>query len=193
MIYILPLLFGQLLQFFDDYSKSSREGTEPPPLRIGFVIMTLMLFSNITSSFILAYSFQAMSDLGVQARAASVALIYRKSLRLSPQAKQSCTLGEITNHMAVDAERWIDAFELTISIYLLYQLLGWPLLAGLAVFGILVPIQAKTASFMNTFQDEQLKWMDSRLRIITELLSNIKIIKLYHWENSMRKKIDDLR
>ncbi|KAF9080613.1 Multidrug resistance-associated protein 1, partial [Mortierella sp. AM989] len=50
-----------------------------------------------------------------------------------------------------------------------------------------------TANFMNTFQDEQLKWMDSRLRLITELLSNIKIVKLYHWETPMRKRIDDLR
>ena len=66
-------------------------------------------------------------------------------------------------------------------MYLLYQLLGWSVIAGLAVFAILVPIQAKMASFMNGYQDEQLKWMDSRLRLMTEILSNIKVVKLYHW------------
>ncbi|KAF9992335.1 Multidrug resistance-associated protein 1, partial [Entomortierella chlamydospora] len=203
-VYIPPVLFGQLLRFINDYSEAHREGTELPALRIGFVISTLMLIFNIISVFALAISFQMMIDAGIQARAATVALIYRKSLKLSPQARQSCTLGEITNHMAVDSERWIDAvvffplmitvpFELAIAIYLLYQLLGWCLFAGLAVFGILVPIQAKAAEFMNGFQQDQLKWMDSRIRLTTELLSNIKIIKLYNWEIPMRKRIDALR
>ncbi|KAF9344593.1 Canalicular multispecific organic anion transporter 2, partial [Mortierella sp. AD094] len=202
--YMMPLLFGQLLQFIGDYSRAVKEGTEPPPLKAGFMITGAMLFFNITSAFILAHGFQKMTDLGTQARAATVALIYRKSLKLSPQARQSCTLGEITNHMAVDSEKWIDGcvflsllitipLELGISIFLLYRLLGWSLLAGLAVFGILVPIQAKSASYMNGFQNEQLKWMDSRLRLMTELLSNIKIVKLYHWENPFRKKVDDIR
>ncbi|KAF9129913.1 hypothetical protein BGW39_003648 [Mortierella sp. 14UC] len=204
MLYVPPVLFGQLLQFIDDYSAAVREGAHPPAMKIGFMIAGAMFFFNLTSTFLLCLAFQGNTDLGIEARAATIAMIYRKSLRLSPQAKQSCTLGEITNHMAVDAERWIDAsiffpllvtvpFELAISIYLLYTLLGWSLLAGLAVFAILVPIQAKMAGVMNRFQDEKLKWMDSRLRLMTEILTNIKIVKLYNWEMPFRQKIDALR
>ncbi|KAF9182748.1 hypothetical protein BGZ51_004462 [Haplosporangium sp. Z 767] len=204
ILYIPPMLFGHLLRFIDDYSKAVHEGVEPPPLKIGFVLAACMMVFNIMCTVILAIAFQWNTDLGIKARGATIALIYRKSLKLSPQARQSCTLGEITNHMAVDAERWPQAaiflplmitvpFELTISIYLLYQLLGWSLFAGLAVFAILIPIQVRMASFMNGFQDEHLKWMDRRLRLMTEILSNIKIVKLYHWEKSFRQKIDTLR
>ncbi|KAG0283864.1 Canalicular multispecific organic anion transporter 2, partial [Dissophora globulifera] len=49
------------------------------------------------------------------------------------------------------------------------------------------------ASFMNDYENDQLKWMDNRLRLMTEILSNIKIVKLYHWEDPFRKKIDALR
>ncbi|KAG0285433.1 Canalicular multispecific organic anion transporter 2, partial [Dissophora globulifera] len=189
LLYIPPVLFSQLLQFINEYSVAVRDGTEPPALMSGFVISSAMFFFNIASTFTLGFTFQQNTDLGIQARAASIALIYRKSLKLSPQAKQSSTLGEITNHMAVDAER----FELGVATYLLYQLLGWSLVAGLAVFAVLVPIQGVMASFMNGYQDEQLKWMDSRLRLMTEILSNIKIVKLYHWEVPFRKKIDALR
>ncbi|KAG0270789.1 Multidrug resistance-associated protein 1, partial [Linnemannia exigua] len=203
-LYIPPMLFGQLLQFIDDYSAAVREGAEPPTMKIGFMIAGVMFIFNLVSTFLLCIAFQGNTDLGIQARAATIAMVYRKSLRLSPQAKQSCTLGEITNHMAVDAERWIDAsiylpllvtvpFELSISIYLLYKLLGWSLIAGLAVFAILVPIQAKMAGVMNGFQDEKLKWMDNRLRLMTEILTNIKIVKLYNWEMPFRQKIDALR
>ncbi|KAG0266802.1 Multidrug resistance-associated protein 1 [Mortierella polycephala] len=172
VLYIPPMLFGQLLRFIDDYSKAIREGVESPPLKIGFVLATCMMAFNIMSTVALAAAFQRNSDLGIKARGATIALIYRKSLKLSPQARQSCTLGEITNHMA---------------------LLGWSLFAGLGVFVVLIPIQAKMASFVNGFQDKHLKWMDRRLRLMTEILSNIKIVKLYHWEKPFRQKIDVLR
>lgn len=109
LLYVPPLLFGQLLQFIDDYSTAVREGSPPPALKIGFMISGAMFFFNLASTVMLSIAFQGNTDLGIQARAATIAMIYRKSLRLSPQAMQSCTLGEITNHMAVDAERWIDA------------------------------------------------------------------------------------
>ncbi|KAF9364295.1 hypothetical protein BGX34_002002 [Mortierella sp. NVP85] len=204
VVYVPPLLFGELLKFIENYSNAVKAGQEPPALKIGFVIAGGMFFCNLLSIFLLASSMQMMLDLGTRARAATVALIYRKSLNLSPQARQSCTLGEITNHMSVDAEKWIDAgiffpmiltvpFELFASTFFLYQLLGWSLVAGLAVFAILTPIQTAMAKFMNKSQDDQLKWMDHRLRLMTEVLSNIKIVKLYHWEQPFREKIDEIR
>ncbi|KAG0301096.1 hypothetical protein BGZ98_008618 [Dissophora globulifera] len=223
LLYAPPMLFGQLLRFINDYSVAARDGTEPPALKTGFVITSAMLFFNITSIFTVCFAFLLSTDLSIQARGAAVALIYRKSLKLSPQAKQSSTLGEITNHMAVDADKLVEAafflpllitvpFELVVSTYLLYQLLGWSLVAGLVVFAILVPVQARMVSFMNGYQEGQLKWMDSRVRLMTEILSNIKIVKLYHWyienedsrltdkrinlpqlEVPFRKKIDALR
>ncbi|KAF9956297.1 hypothetical protein BGZ65_002844 [Modicella reniformis] len=108
-VYFPPVLFSELLKFIENYSKAVKTGEEPPALKIGFVISGAMLFFNLASVILLCHSFQIMLDLGTQARAATVALIYRKSLRLSPQARQSSTVGEITNHMAVDAEKWIDA------------------------------------------------------------------------------------
>ena len=94
--------------------------------------------------------------------------------------------------MAVDAERWIQTsyflpfvitlpFELSFGIYLLYLQLGWSLLAGLSVVAIISPAQARFATFMSAFEDQKLESMDARLRLMTEILSNIKIVKLYGW------------
>jgi predicted anti-sigma-YlaC factor YlaD len=94
--------------------------------------------------------------------------------------------------MAVDAESWIQAvqllpltlsvpLEIAIAIVLLYRVLGWSLIAGLTVFAIVMPLQTKLAGFMHTHQRDKLKAADSRLRLMTEILSNIKIIKLSAW------------
>ncbi|KAG0007895.1 Canalicular multispecific organic anion transporter 2, partial [Podila clonocystis] len=106
--------------------------------------------------------------------------------------------------MAVDAEKMIMAanflpltitipFEFSISMYLLYQLLGWSSCTGLVVFAIITPIQGKMGAFMNGFADTRLEYMDERIRLLTEILSNIKIVKLYGWEDAFRTKVDAIR
>ncbi|KAF8936499.1 hypothetical protein BGZ47_009465 [Haplosporangium gracile] len=198
------VLFGYLLQFFVDYHKAPKEGREQPTVAYGLIIATGMLVASLASSVLTALNLHGLYEIGNQLRAGTVAMIYRKSLRLSPQARHKSTLGEITNHMAVDAEKWISStfflpflilvpVELIIGGYLLYKTLGWSLLAGLAVFCIITPIQGKMATFMSGFEDEKLEKMDARLGVMTEILSNIKIVKLYGWEDAFRKKVDEKR
>ncbi|KAF9946186.1 Multidrug resistance-associated protein 1, partial [Mortierella alpina] len=202
--FVPPVLFSYLLRFFVDYHAATKEGREPPELQYGFLLAFAMFLSTITSTLLSAKALEKIILIGVRARAASVAMIYRKTLKLSPQARQTSTLGQITNHMAIDAQKWIIAsnympllitvpFELAIGIYLLYRILGWSLLAGLAVVGISMPIQGKLATFMTDFANAKLKRMDERLRLMTEILTNIKIVKLYGWEDAFREKIDAIR
>ncbi|KAF9140749.1 hypothetical protein BGX30_006056 [Mortierella sp. GBA39] len=198
------VLFGDLLQFFVDYHDAPKEGREQPTIAYGLTIATGMLLASLAYSILMAHNFHGFYEIGNQLRAGTVAMIYRKSLRLSPQARQKSTLGEITNHMAVDAEKWINGafimpfliqvpIELVMGGYLLYKNLGWSLLAGLVVFGVITPIQGKMAAFMSEFEDVKLEKMDARLRVMTEILSNIKIVKLYGWEDAFHKKVDEKR
>jgi len=97
------------LHFIGEYSNAIRDGRDPPSQKTGFMIALLMMTFNIATTFVICYTFQLYSDLGLQARAATIALVYRKSLKLSPAARNKSTLGEITNHMAIDAEKWVEA------------------------------------------------------------------------------------
>ena len=46
---------------------------------------------------------------------------------------------------------------------------------------------------MEKYQFSQMKKKDERVRIITEILNGIKVIKLYGWELSFIKKINQIR
>ena len=46
---------------------------------------------------------------------------------------------------------------------------------------------------MEKYQFSQMKKKDERVRIITEILNGIKVIKLYGWELSFIKKINEIR
>jgi hypothetical protein len=102
--YILPVLLNQVLNFIESYSSD-----EPQPVSLGIILAFGMFFSSVLSALCLGQFYQTAINIGVEIRTALIAMVYRKSLRLSNAAKQSNTAGEIGNHMSVDAERWLHA------------------------------------------------------------------------------------
>lgn len=61
--------------------------------------------------------------------------------------------------------------------YIVYNILGWSVFAGLAVFVAVFPLQKWLSEVMSKAQRSKLTIMDKRLRVMTELISNMKIIK----------------
>lgn len=102
--YILPVLLNQILNFIESYSID-----EPQPVSLGIILAFGMFFASVLSAFCVGQFYQTAINIGVEIRTALIAMVYRKSLRLSNAAKQSNTAGEISNHMSVDAERWLHA------------------------------------------------------------------------------------
>lgn len=112
LLYVPAFLFMYLLRFFAQYTEATRNGTPVPPLSLGLAIVLGMFASNLLSGILLANSSRHCSDMAIGARAGLIAMIYRKALRLSPASRQKSTLGEVTNHMSVDAEVWMAASNL---------------------------------------------------------------------------------
>ena len=67
------------------------------------------------------------------------------------------------------------------------------LISGLALLLLLVPLNAIVWAKMEKYQFSQMKKKDERVRIITEILNGIKVIKLYGWELSFVKRINTIR
>ncbi|KAG0040539.1 hypothetical protein BGZ83_002504, partial [Gryganskiella cystojenkinii] len=106
----------------------------------------------------------------------------------------------ITNLMSVDAEVWSEGFiflsmwislpiEIGLSLYLLYDLLGWSAWVGLAFMVALTPVQIYRAKVFAKMQRLKLGHMDDRIRVTTEVLSAIKVVKLYCWESTFLQRI----
>ena len=67
------------------------------------------------------------------------------------------------------------------------------LFTGLALLLLLLPLNAIVWSVMEKYQYNQMKKKDERVRLITEILNGIKVLKLYGWEMSFVKRIDEIR
>ena len=129
-----------------------------------------------------------------------VSTIMTKMLKLSNNARKQFTIGQITNLVSVDAQRlmesipylcilWSAPFQAFLGMVLVYQELGPSALAGAAVLAVLVPINALGSKFVALLQRKQLKAKDSRIKLMNEILSGIKVLKLYAWEIPFIKRI----
>ncbi|XP_046664343.1 multidrug resistance-associated protein 1-like [Homalodisca vitripennis] len=146
----------------------------------------------------------SMYVIGINCRTALMSAIYKKALRISNSARKLSTVGEVVNLMAVDAQRiteflpfshllWSSQLTIIAAVYFLWQLLGPAALAGLAVMIVLIPINTLIAKKVKTLQMRQMKYKDERIKVMNEVLSGIKALKLYAWEPSFKNQILKIR
>uniref|UniRef100_A0AAG5CWE8 ABC-type glutathione-S-conjugate transporter n=1 Tax=Anopheles atroparvus TaxID=41427 RepID=A0AAG5CWE8_ANOAO len=169
------------------------------------MIITLGLF--LTSLLIALFNgqyFHRTFLVGFRIRTGLVSAIYRKAMRISSFAKKDTTVGEIVNLMAVDAQRffeltsylhvlWSAPLIIALCIYLLYELLGAAVFAGLGVMVVMIPITGFIATRMRDLQVEQMQIKDERVKKMNEILSGIKVLKLYAWEPSFQDTVVTVR
>jgi ATP-binding cassette, subfamily C (CFTR/MRP), member 1 len=112
LAFVQPLLLRQLLLFVASYdptgSGSSSGPSVPTPLYWGYLIAVSMFMTAVTQTLLLHQYFHRCFMTGMRVRAAMVTSVYRKALRLSNDARQQSTVGEIVNHMSIDAQKLMD-------------------------------------------------------------------------------------
>ncbi|XP_076266256.1 multidrug resistance-associated protein 1-like isoform X3 [Rhynchophorus ferrugineus] len=195
---LLTFVNPQLLGLIINFVKGSEYTWHGP-----FYAVLMFLTATIQTIFLAQY-FNRMFVVGMRIRTALVSTIYRKSLKISNKARKERTAGEIVNLMAVDAQKFMDLtaylnmiwsapLQICLSMYFLWQELGPSVLAGLAVMIILIPVNGFIANKSKVLQIKQMKNKDERVKLMNEVLSGIKVLKLYAWEPSFENQVLKIR
>ncbi|KAH1550578.1 hypothetical protein KXX57_009402 [Aspergillus fumigatus] len=199
LAFVQPQLLRLLIRFIKSYGTD-----EPQPVISGVAIALAMFLVSVTQTICLHQYFQRAFDTGMRVKSALTAMIYTKSLRLSSEGRASKTTGDIVNHMAVDQQRlsdltqfgmqlWSAPFQIVLCMLSLYQLVGLSMFAGIGVMILMIPLNGVIARMMKKLQIVQMKNKDSRSRLMTEILNNIKSIKLYAWNTAFMNKLSHIR
>lgn len=170
----------------------------------GFFYATLLLVTALVQSLCLQQYFQGCFVLGMRVRTALMAAVYKKALTVSNAIRKESTVGETVNLMSADAQKfmdltnfihliWSSPMQIAISVVFLWQELKIAVLAGLGVMILLIPINAVLATKSKTFQTQNMKNKDKRMKLMNEILNGIKILKLYAWETSFEKQVEVIR
>lgn len=197
--FVQPQLLRLLMSFIDSY-----RGHEPQPVANGTAIAVGMFVVSIAQSLCLHQCFQWISQTGIRLKSSLISSVYMKSLRLSNSARAEKSTGDIVNLMAVDCQRvqdasqfgqhlWSAPLQIILCLGSLYQLLGYSMFAGVTIMVIMIPTNGLITTVTKNLQKQQMKNKDARSRLIAEVLSNMKSIKLFGWGQAFMNRISHIR
>ncbi|KDO28325.1 hypothetical protein SPRG_06375 [Saprolegnia parasitica CBS 223.65] len=170
------------------------------PLSSGYVLVVIVFASELAQSFSFRHLAFILCETGMQVKSAVATAVYAKSLKLSTQALQETSTGQISNFIAVDAPRlqkalfnlhtiWVVPYLLVVACTLLYNELGVAFVAGLGVILLVIPITTLLSKIMRRLQSSLLSVKDTRGKLCYEVLAGIKVLKLQAWELSFADRI----
>jgi ABC-type multidrug transport system fused ATPase/permease subunit len=115
------------------------------------------------------------------------------------------TTGAIINLMAVDAFKvsescaylhflWANTpVQLVVAIVLLYRILGYSSIAGIGTMALLLPVNIWISRQFSKMQKLILAATDARIHTTNEVLTNIRIIKFFAWEQRYMGLVNEKR
>ena len=163
-------------------------------LLAGFLVLASVLRQrSLYQSFLLTWTIPS----------AMRALIFQKYLSLKSRSRLTLSTGEFVNHSTRDCDLFsglgfaVELCTLPLTIIGLVSLLAW-FLGPLSLFGVvmltaLIPLSRhleKRSSELGKLIRNQVK---DRIGFVGEMLSGIKIIKLFGWESFFENKITTMR
>ncbi|XP_052414905.1 ATP-binding cassette sub-family C member 4 [Carassius gibelio] len=196
---IQPVFLGKLIQYFESYEPDNMAALyEAYGYAAGISLSTLGL------ALLHHLYFYHVQRAGMKIRIAMCHMIYRKALCLSATAMGQTTTGHIVNLLSNDVNKfdevtiflhflWVGPLQAAAVIGLLWQEIGASCLAGMAVLIFLMPLQTMFGKLFSKYRSKTAAFTDNRIRTMNEVVSGIRIIKMYAWEKPFAALVNDVR
>ncbi|XP_021287483.1 ABC transporter C family member 3-like isoform X1 [Herrania umbratica] len=193
--YVGPYLIDTFVQYLNGQREFKNEG---------YLLVISFFVAKLVECLSQRHWFFKLQQVGIRLRAVLVAMIYNKGLTLSCHSKQSHTSGEIINFMTVDAERvgefswymhdpWMVALQVALALVILYKNLGLASIAAFVATVLVMLANIPLGKMLEKFQDKLMESKDKRMKATSEILRNMRILKLQGWEMKFLSRIIELR
>ncbi|XP_032413049.1 ATP-binding cassette sub-family C member 4 [Xiphophorus hellerii] len=196
---IQPVFLGEVIQYFENYNPDDREALNKV---LGYAA------GLSACTFVLAVThhlyFFYVLRVGMKIRVAMCHMIYRKALCLSSSAMGKTTTGQIVNLLSNDVNKfdevtiflhflWVGPLQAAAVVGLLWDEIGPSCLGGIGVLLFLMPTQTMFGRLFSKFRSKTAVLTDSRIRTMNEVVSGMRIIKMYAWEKPFSALVSEVR
>ncbi|KAL3658768.1 hypothetical protein V7S43_016137 [Phytophthora oleae] len=171
----------------------------------GYALVALMAAVSVVAITCRNFAFFLSSRVGTNMRSLVMSCIFHMSLRLSSAARQQYTTGQVLTLMSVDAERVFTAmmqgpwlFVAPLGFIVCLALIGLlfdaaSAFCGLAVLVLVLSLSVFQAKRISAIQRQLLSVVDERVKVTSEALQGMRVIKFYAWEQSVASRVHRIR
>ncbi|CAH1159391.1 unnamed protein product [Phaedon cochleariae] len=166
----------------------------------------LLAMASIVLAFLIMLIYHQTSlgcqRVGMRVRIACCSLIYRKILKLSQCSIGQTASGQVVNLMSNDVQRfdtaslylhyiWVIPIMYASAFYIMYNIIGVAALVPmLAMIIQSVPLQGYLSRVQGVLRFKIALRTDHRVKLMSEIVSGIQVIKMYGWEKPFEKLVE---
>ncbi|RVE75296.1 hypothetical protein OJAV_G00015460 [Oryzias javanicus] len=196
---VQPVVLGKMIEYFESYDPNNVKAFHETlgyaaglsSLTIGLTLLHHLYFYHVQRA-------------GMKIRVAMCHMIYKKALSLSSLAMGKTTTGQIVNLLSNDVNKfdevtiflhflWVGPLQAAAVVGLLWVEIGPSCLAGMVVLMFLMPTQTMFGRLFSKFRSKTAVLTDNRIRTMNEVVSGIRIIKMYAWEKPFAALVSNVR
>ncbi|MCJ8747229.1 hypothetical protein PDJAM_G00151060 [Pangasius djambal] len=178
------------------------EQSEGSTLVHGVGLCVALFISEFCKAFFSSLLWAINLRTSVRMKGAFSMLAFQKIITL--RTLSDVTVGEMINVLTNDGYRIFEAglfgtfllcVPLLLIVCIIYScyILGYTALIGIIIYLIFMPIQFFVGLLIRVFRKKAISVTDKRVRTMNEVLTCIKLIKMYAWEESFESKITGIR
>uniref|UniRef100_A0A3B3HI51 Cystic fibrosis transmembrane conductance regulator n=1 Tax=Oryzias latipes TaxID=8090 RepID=A0A3B3HI51_ORYLA len=196
---VQPVVLGKIIEYFESYDPDNAKAFHET---LGYAAgLSILTFGLALLHHLYFYHVQRA---GMKIRVAMCHMIYQKALSLSNSAMGKTTTGQIVNLLSNDVNKfdevtiflhflWVAPLQAAVVVGLLWMEIGPSCLAGMVVLMFLMPTQTLFGRLFSKFRSKTAALTDNRIRTMNEVVSGIRIIKMYAWEKPFAALVSDVR
>lgn len=209
----VAILLGVLIRDIQNYLAKSKSNIKPSDqawsynsLEFQVLYKSFFLFvclcGNIFSS---QYYLFHSTYIGMKCRLACIYIIFRKALRISLATLESTTVAQIMNLITNDVNKFDSTFyylqylyiapiQATVILIILINFMGiLAVTIGFIVICIYTGLQIYLGLLYGRLRLESTIRSDERVRLTSETIYSIGVVKMYAWEEFLEKTIKEMR
>ncbi|XP_046342169.2 multidrug resistance-associated protein 1-like [Haliotis rufescens] len=195
LLWIAPIHLRTLISYVEKPWGGAWQG--------GVLVASLFLIQVLDSIFYQQFIYMR-NKLEISTQNILMAAIFKKSLRLSSAGRKNYPIGKMLTLVSTDAAEaglafnyvsfsFLSPLNIVVVFVQLFLLLGPASALSLLGSLVLVITHIQIAGAMQKLLKSRMEKQDSRMKLLTEVLTGIKAIKLHAWEVCFGGRVTDRR
>ncbi|XP_019852693.1 PREDICTED: multidrug resistance-associated protein 4-like, partial [Amphimedon queenslandica] len=194
----LSELLGSLVDYF------VIESPTPDNTKMALLFAMGITLSALGNMFFHAHHFHQGFLTGFYTKIMFTGLIYKKTLQLSQATVGKLSVGHIVNLASNDVHKfdeafaryhfiWIGPLHVMVVTYLLYIEVQWSAFVATALLVFQIPLHLTVLKFFSKLRFKAARMADRRIKVMNEVISGIRVIKMYAWEYAFKDIVATIR